>query len=93
MRVTHGMSLFRIILLVLVGHAWGFGISKTWKRLGQTNNEGKLSLEDIPPSYCSMATPSTWHYFVMYFFDVVDVLEVLEEGELSRADGEDAEEP
>ena len=89
MGVTHGINML-LILVVLGGYAWGFGISKTWKRLGQTNNEGKLSLEDIPPSYCSMATPSTCHNFMMNFFDLVDVVE---EGELSRVDGEDVGEP
>ena len=84
MGVTHGINML-LILLVLVGYAWGFGLSKTWKRLDQTN-EGKLSLEDIPPSDCSMATPSTFHYFMMY-------IDVIEEGELSRVNGEDAEEP
>ena len=88
MGVTRGINML-LILLVLVGYAWGFGISKTWKRLGQTN-EAKLSLKDIPLSFCSMATSSTCHNFMMYFFDLVDVVE---EGELSRADGEDAEEP
>ena len=88
MGVTHGINML-LILLVLVGYAWGFGLSKTWKRLDQTN-EGKLSLEDIPLSFCSMATSSTCRNFMMNFFDLVNVVE---EGELSRADGEDAEEP
>ena len=94
MGVTQCEVKFCFVILALGGCAWGFGVSKTWKRLGQTNNGEKLSsniaLEDLPPPYCSMASPSTSDYFMMYFFDVVDVVE---KGERSHTDGGAGEEP
>ena len=85
MCVTQCEVKFCFVILALGGCAWGFGVSKTWKRLGQTNGGEKLSsniaLEDLPPPYCSMAAPSTTSdYFMMDFFDMADVVE---KGELS----------
>ena len=94
MGVTQCEVKFCFVILALGGCAWGFGVSKTWKRLGQTNGGEKLSsniaLEDLPPPYCSITPPSTSDYFMMYFFDLANVVE---KGELSRVDGVSGEEP
>ena len=94
MGVTQCEVKFCFVILALGGCAWGFGVSKTWKRLGQTNGGEKLSsniaLEDLPPPYCSITPPSTSDYFMMYFFDLANVVE---KGELSRVDGGAGEEP
>ena len=82
MGVNHGikMFLFSFLLLILAGYGWGLGgkLSVTFNPLST------IPLEDIPPPYCSVATPNSSHSFMMYFFAVVDEIgAMVDEGELS----------
>ena len=82
MTVPYGIKMFLppLIILVLGGYAWGLGgkLSVTY------NPVSSISLEDIPPPYCSMAAPNSSHNFMMYFFAVVDEIGgMVDEGELS----------
>ena len=74
------MFLLPLFLLVLGGYACGLG-----GKLSVTINPlSTIPLEDIPPPYCSMATPNSSHSFMMYFFAVVDEIgAMVGEGELS----------